>query len=126
MKKDIFRNRREATSSGVGADELKRHECSANGVLLIEVPELDVLMPVSELRSFIKEKLIEEGREIPNDFDEMKVNLDSIRTVGRLSELRKVAKDKGGECLSRSWLGAKRNHRFVVPEGMSGVLRHIR
>lgn len=100
-----------------GTDELKRTKCRETGVLLIEIPELDTLLPLTELRTHIKARILEWGRQLPPGFDDREIDLSRIRSIGRLDELKGVAESKGGRCLSDAWLGAKRRHEFECKDG---------
>ena len=98
-------------------DKVKRKRCKEMGVLLIEIPELDYMLPIAKLREYIKSCLKDGNRDIPHNFDFKTVDLSSINNVSRLDNLKKIAESKGGHCLSVAWLGAKRRHDFMCSKG---------
>jgi len=86
-------------------DELKKKLCQKNGIVLIEVPEIPTLLPLSELQSYVIGKLKKEGVKLPYGYKERNINLNNAyrtrRTEIFLKEVRKLAKKNGGECLSK-------------------------
>ena len=98
-------------------DSAKRAGCEERGILLIEIPELDRFLPVSDLRAFIKGKVQEAGRQVPDDFDTRSIDDTGVRLHGGLSRLRSAAEARGGVCLSKSWLGIRRRHHFRCADG---------
>jgi len=85
-------------------DSVKRKLCKNMGITLIEVPEIGKVLPVEKVKSFIKEKCLQNKIGIPNDFDEIIVDYNKVyRTPQwreKLKEIKQLAILKGGECLS--------------------------
>jgi hypothetical protein len=91
-------------------DALKSNLCTQRGIALVSVPEIPRLLPLSQVRAFIKEQLATKGIPLPRDIDAREVDVNkAYRTSGSreaLSHLRSIAADHGGKCLSTSYAGA--------------------
>lgn len=88
-------------------DEYKRKKCREIGVVLIEIPELNLLTKIEDLKDLIKKETLSNGIFLPEDFDSIQVEIDnkSIYAKEELKELKDFARNKGGECLSDTYLG---------------------
>jgi phage FluMu protein Com len=87
-------------------DALKRRLCRENGVALIEIPFFPRIgMPLPEVVSHVEEAIQREGLALP------KFQLSALRKrvayygLGRLNELKELARERGGELLSERFSG---------------------
>jgi hypothetical protein len=95
-------------------DDQRRAElCREKGVRLFEIP---YMIPRDEIENFIREKAATMEILIPR---QSRVNLDELSVYENdpLEELRKIANDKGGECLSTAYISTKSNLRWRCSEG---------
>lgn len=85
-------------------DRLKRILCEKNNVVLIELPEIPTLLPLSEIKQFIKSECLRQGVKLPSTFDSTEINLiraySNFSLEDALKELKEIAQEKGGKCLS--------------------------
>ena len=85
-------------------DNLKRLLCAKRGVRLIEIPEVPAMLPVSELKKFIRNECINKGIALPETFDQKEVNINRAYTtpisVDKMNKLRDRADRHNGKCLS--------------------------
>jgi hypothetical protein len=90
------------------ADRLKAELCRDHGISLIAVP---YDMPIHEIESFIRQECQDLGitvkRRSPIDFSEYVFAPDDI-----LTEMRRTAEEKGGECLSKYCVSSQQRLRF--------------
>jgi hypothetical protein len=98
-------------------DDIKAQLCEENNVLLIQIPQLGVLLPHSKLQSFLKEKFKNtrfEHYKLPQLID-----VDLIRAYSNRVdlEMKRLAEDKGGEFLSKYYLGSTIKHQWKCENG---------
>ena len=77
-------------------DQIKREACKANGVLLIEVPQFGVNFSPKSLKDLIIQKCIEQNYLLPDNFDEIVIDVDQIEREfleQKINKLRKKAKN---------------------------------
>jgi len=89
-------------------DQIKRRLCASRGVNLLEVPEIPHYLSLVQLKQFLKKECERLGVAIPTAFDRTTVNLRaaySPSTDDLLRELQGIAKRRGGELLSKTYLG---------------------
>lgn len=60
-------------------DQIKRDRCKDNNVILIEIPQFNHKFKPEHLKDFIKQKSIELGFPLPNDFDDIIIDVEEIR-----------------------------------------------
>ncbi len=89
-------------------DVLKSTFCAQRGITLVAIPEIPKLLPLDQVREFIKEQLSLQGVSLPQDFDTRNVDINkAYRTGGSskiLKRLRTIATEHGGTCLSPSYV----------------------
>jgi hypothetical protein len=102
-------------------DALKTMLCAQRGITLVSVPEIPNRLPTEQVRAFIKEQLSIKGVPLPPDFDTREVDFNkAYRTSGSeeiLNRLRTIATERGGQCLSTSYVSAKMKLLFQCAQG---------
>lgn len=111
-RKSIFSQRLED-------DQTKRELCIANGVTLIEIPEIGRRLILKNLPTFIEKQLELAGIKIPHpgispDFTSAYASSSAKDT---LEQLYKLSAELGGECLEQQYMGSRERHRFRCSEG---------
>ncbi len=98
-------------------DEIKSELCKNNGVILIHIPQLGVLLSHSNFHKLIKEKL-KETRFCKYNFPPLQ-NIDLKRAyINRMDiEMQKLAKKRGGQFLSKNYLGSLSKHQWKCKFG---------
>lgn len=86
-------------------DKQKRSLCKINGIFLIEVPSILEILGVNNIKSFIREELLNNNILLPDEFDNKKVDLKAIYCPNKLGELQVIALERGGKLLSKKYLG---------------------
>jgi hypothetical protein len=89
-------------------DKIKKRRCKELGITLIEVPEIPRLMKVADLRSFLSEQCLASDFKFPSNFDETPIDLKAAYSASHqkeaLDEMRQIAKERKGKCLSTEYL----------------------
>lgn len=70
-------------------DQIKRDKCKENNVYLIEIPQFNWKFKPEHLKDFIKQKSIELGFPLPNNFDEILIDVEAIKEKYRQSKIKK-------------------------------------
>ena len=90
-------------------DRLKEKLCKDKGILLVVIPEIPKKTPVEDVKPIIKKQLLLYKRKIPEDFDEVTIDLKKAYSipdfVHQYKALLDIAKDRGGKCLSPHYKG---------------------
>jgi hypothetical protein len=85
-------------------DLIKKELCQKNGIVLIEVPEINNKIKIADLKNFIKEQCIKNKITLPVNYDKIVVDHNqAYRTPEwrlKLTKLMQIAESKGGACLS--------------------------
>lgn len=81
-------------------DAIKIKLCKENDVKLIVIPQLFTRLKLSNLMEFIKQKFLELNINVPFNLNEIKIDLSKITDRAAFIEYKKIAKSKGGKCLS--------------------------
>lgn len=93
-------------------DVLKKKLCEENDIKLVCIPSIGDILPLSELKSFlIKEFTASNIDFLVSNFpkiEEIEINYNK----NRLSDLKEIAKQKGGECLSRVYFNPHTKLKF--------------
>lgn len=109
-KNNHFQHGDETLERRKNDDKLKINLCKENNITLITIP---YTIETKELKNFIYNKLIELNLEI-----DLKLDIDeSYVPSNELSELKRIAEERGGKCLSEVYLGATEKHQFQCSEG---------
>ncbi len=102
-------------------DKLKRELCELQGIVLIEVPEIPTLLLVENVKAFIREDCERHSIPLPVDFDSKKVDLQNAyftySAKSTLETLKLIAKERGGRCLSNTYINAKTKLLWECTEG---------
>ena len=89
-------------------DKIKKERCEELGVTLIEVPEIPRLLKVADLRSFLAEQCLASDFKLPSNFDKIEIDLrdaySASHQIEMLNEMRQIAKERKGLCLSTEYL----------------------
>jgi hypothetical protein len=89
-------------------DSLKVDVCKQRGIILIVIPEIKGRLPISEVRQYIKKECTRYSILLPKDFDTKHIDLKrAYATSGSreaLNELRAIAKQRCGKCLSNIYI----------------------
>lgn len=103
-----FISSQEALDKRKKDDEQKVKLCKENNVTLIVIPELNSYLSVNELRQFIKTQLQKFNFPIPENFDNIKINLSkaySSEEKLKYKQLQEIAIKKNGKLLSKYYKG---------------------
>ncbi len=102
-------------------DRLKRGLCKQHNIVLIEVPEIPSMLSIEDVKAYIKKELEVNVVPLPFGFDTKKINLKKAYTTSRtkeaLKEMRNIAKERGGKCLSDTYVNAHRKLLWKCSEG---------
>lgn len=100
-------------------DRFKRKRCRELGILLIEIPELNLLTSVANLRRVIIDQCKEAGRDLP--FPNVVIESDRLVAISRLNVMFQRAQDhasaNGGKCLSDHYITADAPMRWECSVG---------
>jgi hypothetical protein len=85
-------------------DLIKKELCQKNGIVLIEVPEINNKIKVVDLKNFIKEECKRNNITLPINYDKIIVDYNQAYKTPewkeKLNKQIQIAKSKGGKCLS--------------------------
>jgi len=85
-------------------DRLKVELCEQHGIVLIAIPEINGRLPISEVKRYIKTECVRYSFPLPINLDTIKVDLKKAYATSwsreALNELRAIAEERGGKCLS--------------------------
>ena len=102
-------------------DMIKKERCEELGVTLIEVPEIPRLLKVADLRSFLSEQCLASDIKLPSNFDKIEIDLrdaySASHQVEMLNEMRQIAKERNGMCLSSKYLRNNAHLTWQCHEG---------
>jgi hypothetical protein len=113
-------------------DALKSKVCAERGITLLAIPGIPDLLPLDQVRAFIKEQLSIKGVQLPQDFDTRHVDINRAYCTGgsreALEYLRTIAIEHGGRLLSDVYAGSQskplwqcaRGHEWeATPDGIT-------
>lgn len=98
-------------------DDIKARLCKENNILLIHIPQLGVLLSHSKLHSFLK---IEFNNTPFEDYKLPRLkDIDLSRAYSNRVDLKmkQLAEDKGGEFISKHYLGSTIKHQWKCANG---------
>jgi len=102
-------------------DTRKSNLCAQRGITLVSVPEIPTLLPLDQVRAFIKEQLAAKRIPLPQDFDTRDIDINrAYRTSGSrevLDHLRTIAAEHGGQCLSPHYVNDDTNLLWQCAQG---------
>jgi hypothetical protein len=102
-------------------DRRKRQLCEEHKVVLIEIPEIPKILNINEVKDYIKKECKKKRVPLPRDFDETNVNVAKAYDVpslnAKLGELKQIARERGGLCLSSTYKGSKTKLLFECARG---------
>jgi hypothetical protein len=91
-------------------DKLKIQKCKENGITLIVIPQLFAKTKLKDLKNIIKIHCIENNIIIPENYNDIKVDLLNIY-IGKentyFKKIIKIIEDKGGKCLTENSVNCK-------------------
>lgn len=93
-------------------DELKRHLCKKNGVILIEVPQVNNLISLKELPHFLYTEFVKKIKIDFKDPRRVKVDFSSVYSPDKLKKHQADVKKLNLECLSKEWKGTRHKMRY--------------
>ncbi len=115
------RGGRRAFERQVEHDRRRREYCQKSGITLVEVRELNVVTPISELKPIIKEACLKGGVPLPLDFDKIELNLNpsSLKTAEEAMWERVLsrASEVNYTVVSSSYPGIHGKLQFVCSRG---------
>lgn len=103
--------------SSTNHDNLKSTLCAENGILLIEVPQIGKFIELNELPGIIISALERGNRPLiamPKITD---VDFSEAHHPKWMEELNIIAQEKGGRCLSSTYLGSNKKLKWECKEG---------
>ncbi len=92
-------------------DRVKKRLCEANAISLIEVPEIPSLLPISDIKAYVRISCMKLGVPLPKMYDKTQVDLIEAYSPDKLEALRSLAAPFEGELVSESYLGSK--HKYI-------------
>lgn len=99
----------------------KRKLCELHGITLIEIPEIPTLTKVEGIKKEIRQILIRNHVILPPGYDDKEIDLSgAYRTSGAreaYQELQAIAKQRGGEILSCSYVHGRVKHLWKCAKG---------
>lgn len=102
-------------------DLIKKELCEKNGVILIEVPEVNNKIKVEDLKNYIKMECLKKGVFLPDNFDDIVVDYNKVyRTPEwrlKLLKQKEIAESKGGKCLSDFYISNNIKLRYCCKYG---------
>jgi hypothetical protein len=102
-------------------DKIKKQRCEELGITLIEVPEIPRLLKVADLRSFLAEQCLASDFKLPSNFGKIEINLkgaySASHQIEMLDEMRQIAKERKGVCLSTEYLRNNSHLTWQCHEG---------
>lgn len=103
------------------SDEQKRRLCKQNEVVLIEVPEIPVILPIKDVKRYIISECKNKGVALPSgyDFKEIDINkaFKTLPSKVALDELKEIARKNGGKCLSNKYINSHTNLLWECKKG---------
>jgi hypothetical protein len=92
--------------------------CNDKGIKVLEVPQIGEIIKLDIAVNMIKEFLVDNKIPIVSDiYDEELIDNISGLKKNHINSLRKIAKSKGGECLSEVYLGHVYPLNFICSKG---------
>lgn len=89
-------------------DNWKRHLCLKRNVLLIEIPQIPDRTPIHNIKDIIKREFENSDFQLPVTFDSIEIDLKKAYTTrltdNELLNLKIIAANKGGKCLSNQYI----------------------
>lgn len=88
----------------------KKRLCKLHCVKLITIPALFNILKLRNFKDFIKSQLLELNIKIPNNFEQIEVNLNEVHSYNEniktkhLEKLNQIAVDRNGELLSNEYI----------------------
>jgi hypothetical protein len=102
-------------------DKIKRELCKINGVILIEVPEINNKIKPRELKDFIKAECLKAQIIIPANFDDIELDYNEVYKTPewklKLKKQIEIAEAKGGRCLSSIYKSNNIKLRYCCERG---------
>lgn len=98
-------------------DEQKKVLCRRHGITLVEIPQLIGRVKERTVKRYILDCCNKAGVKIPPRARRIPVDLSGAYDPGKLRELREIAASKGGDCLSRAYLGSTTKLRWRCGKG---------
>jgi len=102
-------------------DQLKRQLCKDHKIQLIEIPEIGTRLPIDKAKQYVIQECKVRGIDIPPDMAQREISFKkAYATSGSkeaLDKLRGIAKLKGGQLLSDSYISARANLLWECQEG---------
>jgi hypothetical protein len=89
-------------------DRRKQSLCKENGIILIEIPQIPDVLPISEVQTYILKRCGNKGIIIPKNAKEVKVKLRSAfspSTKEKMQEIQNIAIEHGGKYYLKYTLG---------------------
>ena len=106
----IFIKNKKALKQRQLDDIRKIRLCKLNGIKLIVIPCIPSRLKVEDLMEFIYKWCANNSVQIPTMDRPKKINLKSVFDPGALNNLKFLAAQHGGQCLSKIYLGSKQKH----------------
>lgn len=98
-------------------DALKKRICHERRIVLIRIPSVPEILPVENLKKFVKKRLLLLGYPVPDGYDSAEFNPNLAYLNSKIQVLKDIAKNRGGDCLSTHYLGAHAKHTWICEHG---------
>lgn len=116
-RQSYFSNTSKIFGELVERDKLKAKTCAKYGVRLVIIPEVNNLLPLSELKQYIIHACRDRGIKIPRSSHSKVLNFRDAYCPDRFTELGKIVAQKGGHLISTTYLGVKVKHEVECLNG---------
>ena len=113
----------EALNKRIRDDQKKIELCKKEGIILIVVDYLLGMFRQSDKRfpdhvkNYIGGLCKDEGVTLPENFDKLSLDLSKAYQLKKLAEMQKIAKARGGECLSKHYIASEIKLEFKCAKG---------
>ncbi len=102
-------------------DQLKRQLCKDHEIQLIEIPEIGTRLPIDKAKEYIIQECKVRGIDIPPDIAQREISFKKVYATSgskeALDKLREIAKLKGGQLLSDSYINAREVLQWECQKG---------
>ncbi len=102
-------------------DKEKQKLCKIHGITLIQIPAIPTMLEISAVKDFIIEECKKSGfNRLPPNVENIKINLHDAyipHMRSQFEKIKEIAKNRGGKCLSKNYLGNNIKLTFQCKRG---------
>lgn len=97
-------------------DQLKLNLCEQHNVKLIQIPDVLYFIGLDKIEVFLKDIFKKQNIIYPH-FDKIKIDINKLYNKQILEKYKKIAKKKGGQCISEQYINMQNKLKFKCKEG---------